>query len=117
MPDKNGLPELVLPCVITANGVVNPIQLNSKGQIDLATLKGLVKGFIEIVRPMHYPTHVKHAHAEYAPNDGTIVMIVNDEGTLQGLPLNIIASHAYGTPEHGHPIVGDVVFCKQKHID
>ena len=39
-------------------------------------------------------------------------MMVNEEGLLLGLPLNRLGSELYGTPKHGQPIVGDVVFLK-----
>ncbi len=40
-------------------------------------------------------------------------MMVNEEGLLQGLPLNLIGSILYGTPQHGQPIVGNVIFLKE----
>lgn len=39
-------------------------------------------------------------------------MMVNDDGLLRGLPLNLIGSILYGTPQHGQPIVGDIIFLK-----
>ena len=39
-------------------------------------------------------------------------MVVNEEGLLLGLPLNLIGSILYGTPQHGQPIVGNVIFLK-----
>ena len=39
-------------------------------------------------------------------------MMVNDDGLLRGLPLNLIDSILYGTPQHGQPIVGDIIFLK-----
>ena len=39
-------------------------------------------------------------------------MMVNEEGLLLGLPLNRLGSELYGTPRHGQPIVGDIVFLK-----
>ncbi len=40
-------------------------------------------------------------------------MMVNEEGLLQSLPLNLIGSILYGTPQHGQPIVGNVIFLKE----
>ncbi len=40
-------------------------------------------------------------------------MMVNEEGLLHGLPMNLIGSILYGTPQHGQPIVGDVIFLKE----
>ena len=39
-------------------------------------------------------------------------MMVNEEGLLLGLPMNRLGSELYGTPKHGQPIVGDIVFLK-----
>ena len=39
-------------------------------------------------------------------------MMVNEEGLLLGLPMNRLGSELYGTPRHGQPIVGDIVFLK-----
>lgn len=39
-------------------------------------------------------------------------MMVNEEGLLLGLPLNLLGSWLYGTDQHGQPIVGNIVFVK-----
>ena len=39
-------------------------------------------------------------------------MMVNEEGLLLNLPLNLTGSVLYGTPQHGQPIVGNVIFLK-----
>ena len=57
-----------------------------------------VGGWIEVVHPIGLPD--------------PFVMIVNEEGLIDGLPMNIIGSFLYGTFSHGSPIVGDVVFMK-----
>ena len=41
-----------------------------------------------------------------------IVMLVDEEGLLKGLPVNTFGSVMYGTAEHGHPIVGDLILAK-----
>ena len=40
-------------------------------------------------------------------------MIVNDEGLLRNLPLNVFGSLLYGMDYHGNPIVGDIVLIKE----
>lgn len=40
-------------------------------------------------------------------------MMVNEEGLLLDLPFNLIGSVLYGTPQHGQPIVGNVIFLKE----
>lgn len=39
-----------------------------------------------------------------------VMMIVDEEGLLKGLPMNPVGSFFYGTAKHGHPIVGDFIF-------
>ena len=42
--------------------------------------------------------------------DLSVIMLVDEEGILKGLPMNVIGSALYGTQKHGNPIVGDVIF-------
>lgn len=60
-----------------------------------------VGGWIEIVRPRG----LKHR----------LVMVVNEEGLLRNLPLNVFGSILYGFRIHGNPIVGDIVFMKEDY--
>lgn len=41
-----------------------------------------------------------------------IVMLVDEEGLLKGLPKNMFGCVMYGTAEHGCPIVGDLILAK-----
>ena len=61
-------------------------------------IKEAVGGWYEYV----HPVGLDHPYS----------MMVNEEGLLLGLPLNRLGSELYGTPKHGQPIVGDVVFLK-----
>ena len=61
-------------------------------------IKEAVGGWYEHVHPMDL--------------DRPYSMMVNEEGLLLGLPMNRLGSELYGTPKHGQPIVGDVVFLK-----
>ena len=54
-----------------------------------------VGGWIEVVHPKLLP-------APYC-------MIVNEEGLLLGLPLNLLGSILYESFRHGNPIVGNLV--------
>ena len=67
------------------------------------TVGEAVDGWIEIVRPggLKKP----------------FVMIVNEEGLIKGLPVNVAGSLLYGTPVHGSPIVGDIVIMKEGWTD
>ncbi len=62
-----------------------------------------VDGWIEIVRPggLKKP----------------FVMIVNEEGLIKELPVNVVGSLMYGTPVHGSPIVGNIVIMKEGWTD
>ena len=40
-------------------------------------------------------------------------MMVNEEGLLLNLPINLLGSVLYGTFQHGQPIVGNVIFLKE----
>ena len=40
-------------------------------------------------------------------------MVVNEEGLLHGLPLNLFGCILYDTVRHGNPIVGDIVILKE----
>ena len=63
------------------------------------TIGEAVDGWIEIVRPggLKIP----------------YVMVVNEEGLIKELPINIAGSILYGTPAHGSPIVGNIVIMKE----
>ena len=44
-------------------------------------------------------------------------MMVNEDGLLLNLPLSPLGSLLYGTPQHGQPIVGNVIFLKDGYHD
>lgn len=44
-------------------------------------------------------------------------MMVNEEGLLLNLPMNLLGSILYGTKFHGQPIVGNIVFVKDGYYD
>lgn len=69
------------------------------GEPAYETIGKAVDGWIEVVHPKGLP----------AP----FCMVVNEEGLLRGLPLNLFGSILYGTARHGNPIVGDIVFLKE----
>ena len=66
-------------------------------------IKEAVGGWYEHVHPMGL--------------DRPYSMMVNEEGLLLGLPMNRLGSELYGTPKHGQPIVGDIVFLKDGYDD
>lgn len=40
-----------------------------------------------------------------------VVMLVDEEGLLKGLPVNLVGCYFYDSIKHGNPIVGDILFC------
>ena len=62
------------------------------------TVGAAVGGYIEHVRPMR----LKEPYC----------MIVNEEGRLHKLPINLVGSFFYGTDFHNEPIVGNIVIMK-----
>ena len=67
------------------------------------TIGEAVGGWIEIVRPGGLKS--------------PYVMVVNEEGLIKELPINIAGSILYGTPAHGSPIVGNIVIMKEGWTD
>ena len=67
------------------------------------TIGKTVGGYIEIVRPRGLPD--------------PYCMVVNEEGLLMDLPLNITGSKLYGTQDHGFPIVGNIVILAEGETD
>ena len=67
------------------------------------TIGAAVEGWIEIVRP--------------GGLESPYVMVVNEEGLIKELPINIAGSILYGTPSHGSPIVGNIVIMKEGWTD
>ena len=44
--------------------------------------------------------------------DDSVIMLVDEEGLIKGLPINALGCAMYGTPQHGCPIVGDLIFAR-----
>ena len=38
-----------------------------------------------------------------------VLMLVDEEGMIKNLPVNVVASHFYGFKNHGHVIAGDTI--------
>lgn len=67
----------------------------------IKTAEEVVGDWVELVRPMGLPGYL---------------MLVNENGRLHELPINIAGSLFYGTPIHGSPIVGDIVISKDNEM-
>ena len=57
-------------------------------------------GHLEIVRPRRLKQ--------------PLCMIVDEEGLLKKLPVNLMGSYLYETDKHGHPVVGDIIIMKEQ---
>ncbi len=44
--------------------------------------------------------------------DPSVIMLVDEDGLIKELPENALGCALYGTPQHGFPIVGDLVFAR-----
>lgn len=76
----------------------NEIRTQDFGEPLFKTVGAAVGGYIEVVHPQMLPR--------------PYCMIVNEEGLIYDFPINAAGSVLYGTPEHGHPIVGNIVIMK-----
>lgn len=84
--------------LITTKGIKREVDL-SDGDTQLRTLQKLVGGYIECL---------------YV---GDKIMVVNEEGKLQGLPVNKRATEIALKNGINDIIVGDVVLCNPDEID
>ncbi len=80
--------------VITTDNKVEIRDLDVKDDSLLEALQGVVGGYIETVSPMRL--------------HGGLLMVVNEEGAILDLPVNIPASALYGADIHGSLIYGNV---------
>lgn len=87
------------------------IKIATTGTVDIIklshplykSLQEVIGGHIEIVRPKGLPQ--------------PYCMIVDGEGLLKEKDFNPVGSYFYGTQNHGHPIVGDIVLCKETYTN
>jgi hypothetical protein len=84
---------------IKANGTVQEVKPPVGAAFTLGELQGMVGGYIEIVR-----THTGD------------FMVLNEEGKLQGLPINEVATERYQYGTHD-PVVGDVVIAQWAELE
>lgn len=92
--------------VLRARGGIEIIQNGDDNTFTLAKLHRVIDGMIEIVRPESF--------IKMRPDRGDIRMIVDDEGKLKGLPVNVRATFMYSNL---YMIVGDAIICKQIMTD
>lgn len=83
---------------ISSNGTVD-ILVFEKRYASMEELQGVVKGHFEFV---------------YLPDN--MIMVVNEEGKLNNLPLNHVAT-LFVAPVISDTIVGDVLLINSKYLD
>lgn len=76
----------------------NQMRVESFGEPLYRSVGATVGRYIEIVHPKRLPF--------------PYCMIVDEEGLIKNLPVNLSGCWFYGTEEHGAPIVGDLVIMK-----
>lgn len=85
--------------VISTNGIITQREVLANGKPLYDIVRANVDGYMENVHPRRLPRG--------------LIMVVNEEGLCNGLPVNPIASYLYQTDIHGQPIVGNVVIVKE----
>lgn len=85
--------------IIYANGLVQEINPDNKRDFSLEELQRIVHGYIE---PIHLPKNR--------------LMIINEEGKLKGLPVNILATREVLSHGFNDVIVGDVLICNSDEV-
>jgi hypothetical protein len=89
----------ITPIIITPDGRIHPILPDHNGQVfQLKQLQAIVGGYIEVVT----------AH------DGRR-MVINEEGKLKGLPINLTATKLYRYGDYDS-ICGDVLVCHGEYL-
>ena len=87
--------------VIKTDGTKDALQPKNNKVFTLEELKSVVGGYIEIVQLTE----------DY-------LMVINEEGKLLNLPINVIATRVYRASRNTEDfIVGNVLICSNKEID
>lgn len=87
--------------VIKTDGTKDALQPKNNKVFTLEELKSVVGGYIEIVQLTE----------DY-------LMIINEEGKLLDLPINVVATRVYRASRNTEDfIVGNVLICSNKEID
>lgn len=84
---------------VTADNVVSIIDVDFD---DFRDIQRAVGGHFE-------PVHTARMAKVFRPD---IIMLVDEDGLMKGLPVNMLGCTLYGTAVHGNPIVGDLIFAR-----
>lgn len=94
--------------IVTPEGRVQVVVPKDGKKFTLEEMQKIVGGYIEVVRP---------------PGQMGAVMVCNEDGKLEGLPANSLASQMWcegaekGSPRENDGIVGTVLLCHESQID
>ena len=75
---------------------------------DFRSIQRAIGGYFETVRTQLMMDYFK---------DPSVIMLVDEEGLVKGLPENALGCALYGTVSHGCPIVGDLIFARVQGED
>ena len=81
--------------ICKVDGSLIPVEPKDKKNFSLKELQKFVGGLIELI-----------------PLTEDTIMVVNEEGTINGMPLNSRVSGAFG-----YPIFGDVLVCNTNQLN
>lgn len=95
---KRGICKEMKTVKITTDNKISVIDVNFN---DFRAIQRAIGG--------HFETVHTQLMADYF-HDPSVIMLVDEEGIIKGLPLNLVGSALYGTVKHGNPIVGDLIF-------
>lgn len=84
---------------VTTNNEISLVDVNFD---DFKDIQRVIGGHFE-------PVHTKRMLNYFGPG---IILIVDEEGSLKGLPDNPLGCYFYGTSFHGEPIAGDFILAK-----
>lgn len=86
--------------LIAPDGTTTEIQPANSHDFTLDEAQALVGGLVQV---LELPDH--------------LLMLINEEGLLEYLPLNQTATQLWRLAGHGDPIVGPAVICRQEEFD
>lgn len=74
--------------------------------VDFGNFKSIQQAIGGHFETVHTQLMVDYFH------DPSVIMLVDEEGIIKGLPQNLVGSALYGTAKHGIPLVGDLIFAQ-----
>jgi len=91
--------------LIQPDGTETLVQPKNGSDFQYQELHDMVNGYIEIVRPLYHPQYTDH------------IMVINEEGKLEGLGVNEKATAIWlHDISHSDYIVGPALICKEVEV-